>query len=216
MNFVKRYVCRTASLLLHYASCAHEQNRGKFLIISRRSPYHSRKSYEVRRTVFLPLLKIVRCPLPYISLLCTRKSCILYFYHFLQILQCSSQCSVTFSVNIVAAFRGMHAKHSYAWLPLESVTTGQTDRQTPDKAIPMCRYSSQATQKGWLQTVLFSSHCIHTCFARRGGAEVAGLWIGRSGFDSPLTLTACGPSDGKEVKDVFGRPGARVEVGSAR
>ena len=27
---------------------------------------------------------------------------------------------------------------------------------------------------------------------------------------------ACGPSDGKEVKDVFGRPGARVEVGSAR
>ena len=31
-----------------------------------------------------------------------------------------------------------------------------------------------------------------------------------------LTLTACGPSDGKEVKDVFGRPGARVEVGSAR
>ena len=38
----------------------------------------------------------------------------------------------------------------------------------------------------------------------------------RSGFDSPLTLTACGPSDGKEVKDVFGRPGARVDVGSAR
>ena len=30
------------------------------------------------------------------------------------------------------------------------------------------------------------------------------------------TFTACGPSDGKEVKDVFGRPGARVEVGSAR
>ena len=29
-------------------------------------------------------------------------------------------------------------------------------------------------------------------------------------------LTACGPSDGKEVKDVFGRPGARVEVVSAR
>ena len=44
----------------------------------------------------------------------------------------------------------------------------------------------------------------------------AGLWIGRYGFDSPLTLTACGPSDGKEVKDVFGRPGARVEVGLAR
>ena len=50
--------------------------------------------------------------------------------------------------------------------------------------------------------------------ARRGGAEVAG-WIGRSGFDFRLTLTAHGPSDGKEVKDVFGRPGARVKVGSA-
>ena len=29
----------------------------------------------------------------------------------------------------------------------ESVTTGQTHRQTPDKVIPMCRYASQATQK---------------------------------------------------------------------
>ena len=44
------------------------------------------------------------------------------------------------------------AKHSYVWLPRkcdyqESVTTGQTDRETPDKVIPMCRYASQATQK---------------------------------------------------------------------
>ena len=30
----------------------------------------------------------------------------------------------------------------------DSVTTGQTDRQTPDKVIHMCRYASQATQKG--------------------------------------------------------------------
>ena len=29
----------------------------------------------------------------------------------------------------------------------KSVTSGQTDRQTPDKVIPMCRYASQATQK---------------------------------------------------------------------
>ena len=29
----------------------------------------------------------------------------------------------------------------------ESVTTGQTHRQTPDKVIPMCRYASQVTQK---------------------------------------------------------------------
>ena len=29
----------------------------------------------------------------------------------------------------------------------ESVTTGQADGQTPEKVIPMCRYTSQATQK---------------------------------------------------------------------
>ena len=29
----------------------------------------------------------------------------------------------------------------------ESVTTGQMDRQTPDKVIPMCRYASQAKTK---------------------------------------------------------------------
>ena len=54
--------------------------------------------------------------------------------------------------NIVAAFRGMHvspAKHSYAWLPrkCDYRTDTHTDRQTPDKVIPMCRYASQATQK---------------------------------------------------------------------
>ena len=42
------------------------------------------------------------------------------------------------------------------------------------------------------------------------------LWIRRSRFNSLHTVTACGPSDGKEVKDVLGHPGARVEVGSAR
>ena len=59
--------------------------------------------------------------------------------------------------NIVAAFWGMHvspAKHSYAWLPRKSdyqtdtQTDGRTYRQTPDKVIPMCRYTSQATQTG--------------------------------------------------------------------
>ena len=29
-------------------------------------------------------------------------------------------------------------------------TDGQTDRQTPDKVIPMCRYASQATQKWYI------------------------------------------------------------------
>ena len=52
--------------------------------------------------------------------------------------------------------------------------------------------------------------------AHRGGVEVgAGQWIGRSGFHSRLTLTACEPSDGKEVEGIFGRPGARVGVGSS-
>ena len=41
----------------------------------------------------------------------------------------------------------------------ESVTTGQTDgqsdRQTPEKVIPMCRYAWQATQKG-ISTKLYS------------------------------------------------------------
>ena len=65
-----------------------------------------------------------------------------------------------FSVCLVkkkleAAFQGMHvlpAKHSYDYQ--ESVTTwqtdGQTDRQTPDKVLPMCHYASQATQKSTL------------------------------------------------------------------
>ena len=44
------------------------------------------------------------------------------------------------------------AKHSYAWLPKkvwlpDRHKHGRTDRQTPDKVIPMCRYASQATQK---------------------------------------------------------------------
>ena len=57
--------------------------------------------------------------------------------------------------------------------------------------------------------------------ACRGGKEVAGLTVDqktRVWFPAYVyvTLTACGPSDGKEVKDVFGRPGACVRVGSAR
>ena len=58
--------------------------------------------------------------------------------------------------NIVAAFRGMHvspAKHSYAWLPRKC--DYWTDRQMPDKVIPMSRYASQATQK----VVVKAIHC---------------------------------------------------------
>ena len=44
------------------------------------------------------------------------------------------------------------AKHSCAWLPKkvwlsDRQAHGQTDRQTQDKVIPMCRYASQGTQK---------------------------------------------------------------------
>ena len=41
----------------------------------------------------------------------------------------------------------------YAWLPrkcdyrTDTKAHGRTDRQTPGKVIPMCRYASQATQK---------------------------------------------------------------------
>ena len=54
--------------------------------------------------------------------------------------------------------------------------------------------------------------------ARRGGAEVAGLDFGSEdpGSVPRLPSPRVDPSDGKELKDVFGRPGARVEVGSAR
>ena len=71
--------------------------------------------------------------------------------------------------------------------------------------------------------VLSCDFCIGEIFeinakwqARRGGVEVAGWTLDRrSGFNSRYTLTACWPSNGKEVKDVSGRPCARVEVGSA-
>ena len=56
-------------------------------------------------------------------------------------------------------FRGMHcrlrniAMRDYQ----ESVTTGQTHRQTADKVIPMCRYASQAIQQsGGLHLFTFS------------------------------------------------------------
>ena len=46
--------------------------------------------------------------------------------------------------------------------------------------------------------------------------DQARMQIGRSGIYYRHTITMWGPSDGKEVKDVFRRPVAPVEVGSAR
>ena len=53
--------------------------------------------------------------------------------------------------------------------------------------------------------------------ARRGGVELAGWTVDREiRVRFPAYLTAFGPSDGKDVKDVFERPGARVGIGSVR
>ena len=57
-------------------------------------------------------------------------------------------CTLHMINKVMAAFRGMHVspvKQSYAWLPRKC--DYQTDTQSPDKVIPMCRYASQATQK---------------------------------------------------------------------
>ena len=76
----------------------------------------------------------------------------------------------TYRIKIVAAFQGMHvlpAKHSYAWLPRKC--DYRTDRQMPDKVIPMCRYALQAKQKQYTPDYSFqqgikiiSSTCMQT------------------------------------------------------
>ena len=87
--------------------------------------------------------------------------------------------------NIVAAFRGMHvspAKDSYAWLPLESVTTGQknrrTDIQTPDKVIPMCRYASHRHDfaKWWKKLKLRMCQLGRGSGGRLGPQKLWGKW----------------------------------------
>ena len=41
-------------------------------------------------------------------------------------------------------------------------TDGRTDRQTPDKVVPMCRYASQATQKAEVDQIIQSNwFCVH-------------------------------------------------------
>ena len=67
----------------------------------------------------------------------------------------------------MAAFQGMRvspANHSYARLPrkCDYWTDTKTERQTPDKMIPMCRYASQTTQQN--TTVQNSLHkiCLKT------------------------------------------------------
>ena len=79
----------------------------------------------------------------------------IYDFHWFFVLSCMAEifnCEIKY--NIMAAFRRMHvspAKHSYAWLPRKcdcrTDRHTQTDRQTPDKVISMCRYALQATQK---------------------------------------------------------------------
>ena len=58
---------------------------------------------------------------------------------------------------------------------------------------------------------------LFVAMARHGGAEVADWTLDRKiRVRFPAYPHRVWASDGKEVKDVFGRPGARVEVGSAR
>ena len=64
--------------------------------------------------------------------------------------------------------------------------------------------------------VVFTSKYFEVCLSLSLSRQRAWMWIGRSRFDSRHTLAACGSFDGVEVKDVLGRPGARVGVGSAR
>ena len=66
---------------------------------------------------------------------------------------------------------GMHvspASHTYAWLPrkFDCQTDTQTDRQTPDKVIPIWRYFSQTTQKC----------CTLMIYIHRAIMFIAGFW----------------------------------------
>ena len=64
----------------------------------------------------------------------------------------------------------------------------------------------------WIVSLGKTSHKLE---ARHGGIEVADWTVDRKiRVRFPRTLTACGPSDGK-VNDIFGRPDARVGVGSS-
>ena len=60
------------------------------------------------------------------------------------------------------------------------------------------------------QVTNFCTHSSRITCVRRGDVEVAGLTVDREIRIRFLTLTACGSSDGKEVKDIFGQPDARV------
>ena len=77
-------------------------------------------------------------------------------------------------------------------------------QQTFRVSIPICNNKEQKqTKTSWQHIgIILLSFC--PVFASLGSGTFTYL------------NTACGPSDGKEVKDVLGRPGARVEVGSAR
>ena len=62
------------------------------------------------------------------------------------------------------------AKNSYAWLPrkcdyrTDRQTNTRTDKQKPDKVIPMCRYASQATQKFFIEKSYVNLPCLHDIF----------------------------------------------------
>ena len=63
------------------------------------------------------------------------------------------------------------------------------------------------------QATNFCTHSSRITCAHRGGVVVAALTVVREiRIRFLVTLTAYGSSDGKEVKDIFEGPGARVWV----
>ena len=80
----------------------------------------------------------------------------------------------------------------------ESVTTGQThtrtDRQTPDKVIPMCRYATQVTQKCQFIAHITFSIIMYTIFRDNprtyfgGGIWLIQFWLGGFPFVTGKTF----------------------------
>ena len=70
----------------------------------------------------------------------------------------------------------------------------------------------------YYQDASTADYSFHITMTRPGGVEVAGWTVDReSTFDPRRTPTSRAPSNGNEVKDVFGRPtGVHVMVGMTR
>ena len=88
-----------------------------------------------------------------------------------------STCNGEYSKGVSCGrYKHYTSKYVTVWPPItrdykESVTTGQTDWQTPDKVILLCRYASQATNK-------WEGHRV--CFTVSYKSAILRIWILRS------------------------------------